>query len=110
MLKLQFHILLFRIVFAVGDYVAVIYDDAWWAGEVADVNGSMCHINFLTQKGPNKFCWPTQKDDAWVAKTGIFRRLPCPPAPVTSRYLGFDTQVVKDISLALATYLEKCTK
>ncbi|XP_033638655.1 uncharacterized protein LOC117299279 [Asterias rubens] len=94
-------------VYKVGEYVAVIFDDAWWAGEVTNVSDEMCLVNFLTRKGENHFAWPSQKDDAWIQKKGIFKQLPSPPTPVTSRYLGFDPGVFKDVTSAVSRYLQE---
>ncbi|KAJ8048419.1 hypothetical protein HOLleu_00730 [Holothuria leucospilota] len=41
--------------YTVGEYVAVIYDDDWWAGEVIGAKDNKCHINFMAKKGDNKF-------------------------------------------------------
>ena len=75
--------------------------------EVTNVSDEMCLVNFLTRKGENHFAWPSQKDDAWIQKKGIFKQLPSPPTPVTSRYLGFDPGVFKDVTSAVSRYLQE---
>ena len=76
----------------VGDFVAVIYDETWWAGEIASVEEGRCLIKFMVRKGPNRFTWPAKEETDWIAKKGIFARFPSPPVPVSHRYVGFEPQ------------------
>lgn len=90
---------------AVGCYVAVIFDSTWFPGEVTKIQMNSCTINFLAAKGENRFIWPTRKDELEVEKSGIFTVLPCPPEPVSQRYLGFAAEVYRSITSRVQDYL-----
>ena len=72
---------------------------------MTDVLQDSCLINFMSRKGMNRFIWPSQKDKASINKSGIFRLMPGPPAPVSNRYLGFDAKFVASITRDVKEYL-----
>ncbi len=52
-----------------GRYVACMYDEKWWIGNVCENSeeekDSM--ISFMHPNGPsNQFCWPSRRDTCWI--------------------------------------------
>ena len=91
----------------VGDYVAVIYDYVWWVGQITEIDENRCSINFLVTKGENKYVWPDREEKDWIPSSGIFTRFTSPPAPVTTRYLGFDAAYYQCVASRIKDYLKE---
>ena len=93
--------------FPAGDFVAVIYDETWWVGEVAKVKEGKCLIQFMVRKGPNRFIWPEKVETDWLPKEGIFARFPTLPVPVCRRYVGFEQEAYLSVCSSVDKYLKK---
>ena len=74
----------------------------WWVGEVLELKGEDAHINFLLNKGENKY-WPDKRDQDWIRRTGIFAIFPTPPIPVSSRHLGFAETTFRSVATRIST-------
>ena len=85
--------------FSVGDYVAVIYDETWWAGQIMEVKDENCSISFMVGKGENRYRWPDKEQKDWIHQSGVFAKFPAAPIPVSTRYMAFHEEsfwTVKD--------------
>ncbi|XP_071481427.1 uncharacterized protein [Diadema antillarum] len=88
-----------------GDFVAVVYGKTWWVGEVLELKGEDAHINFLLNKGDNKYSWPDKPEQDWIRRTGIFAIFPSPPIPVSSRHLGFEENTFRSLATRINTFI-----
>ena len=68
-----------------GDWVAVIYDDKYYPGQVTQVakNGSM-KVNVMRPCFPSCWKWPSNKDEIFYKKENIVKKI-CPPIPIDAR-------------------------
>ena len=90
-----------------NDYIAVIYDDLWWLGQVSCVNEEQqdAEISFLHPHGPGKlFAWPEKEDICCVPLTHMLCRLRNAPEPASSRKLGIGSVVRR---LVTSCFLDK---
>ena len=71
-----------------GDWVAVLYDDNWYPGEVTGLNQNSIEVNCMkhsSQLMTNYFCWPSGKADILEYNFNDILCQISPPEPVNSR-------------------------
>lgn len=62
----------------VGQYVAAVYDNAWYLAIVLEISGENDDIllAFMKPKGPARsFSWPRRKDQCWVPSTHVLTKI-----------------------------------
>ena len=88
-----------------GQWIAVLYDEQWWPGEVVNVKylNDVPNYEIKHQFKPvsdNKFTYmPKPQTEVIVGQTYL-AILPGAPEPVDRRFLGYDPETVKLVSLA----------
>lgn len=81
----------------VGDWVAVLYDEEWYPGNVQKTGLGKLEIKFMTHCG-QYFKWPTKPDVQIISDDGVLCHLE-EPISVTSRIFKFiDTPVTNALS------------
>lgn len=72
-----------------GTYVACIYDQHWWIGNIREVSEleKDIHINFMHPHGPSKnFKWPRREDICWVPLAHIIKVIDAPSTTTGRQY------------------------
>ena len=65
--------------FAVGHYVATVYDSRWYVGKIVDIDDEESHIEITFMARRKQFYqWPTQQDKIWVKANDILCGLSIP--------------------------------
>jgi hypothetical protein len=87
--------------YAVGTYVAAVYDSEWYVAQVeGEEPENECDgftlLKYMERKGNNQFVWGAAKDKLKTINSDIIRVVD-PPIPVSSRLWGLPKDVVKDI-------------
>lgn len=94
-------------VLEVGSWVAVVYDDDWWPGEIERMQDDAFTINFMKpQSGVNRFAWPrkTERDTLPIAE--ILCVLDEPPAPASRRHFSFSEKTFKRAEATMAKVMK----
>ena len=86
-------------VIEVGDYVAAVYDDAWYIGLVSDSDESEVEVNFM-QKKKQLYQWPKQEDLIWIKRDEVLCKIESPVATGKSKRMfklesGTEEEIVK---------------
>ncbi|XP_054288719.1 uncharacterized protein LOC129004253 [Macrosteles quadrilineatus] len=66
-------------------WVAAIYDDNWYPGQVDSMEGEKITVNFMKRVGDTRFIWPTTKDRQELMKNEILCCIE-PPYPISARH------------------------
>jgi len=93
-----------------GQYVAAVYDQAWYAGNIVERNDKDRDVlvNFLRSAGsPGTFQWPRRKDECWVPLDHILCILPAPSTTSSGRQYSFDIETVNNIEKQFKCFAEK---
>lgn len=72
-----------------SDWVAVLYDDQWWPGNVDTIDNDHLIITFMKPVGVNKFIWPSIPVKDKILK---LTRLEDPLIPINNRTFFLVTQ------------------
>lgn len=83
-----------------GQFVACIYDNVWWIGNICDISVSEhdALIDFMHPHGPAaSFHWPLRKDTCWVPEQHIIAVLPAPSACATGRSYSYPEAIMTSI-------------
>ena len=85
----------------VGEYVAAIYDGLWYIAQVEgeeedeEVTGFTL-LRYMNRKGHNQFYWDSKPDLLKTNNKDILCKTQ-PPIPVSSRYVGYPKNVLKNV-------------
>jgi hypothetical protein len=87
--------------YAVGSYVAAVYDQDWYVAQVeAEEPENECPgftlLKYMERKGHNQFVWGNGKDTLKTINSDVLMVID-PPIPVSSRLWGLPKEVVKEI-------------
>jgi hypothetical protein len=87
--------------YAVGSYVAAVYDGQWFVAQVeAEEPENECEgftlLKYMQRIGRNQFVWGTVPDILKTINKDILLKTG-PPIPVSSRYLGYPKDIVKTL-------------
>lgn len=87
--------------YAVGSYVAAVYDHEWYVAQVeAEEPENECQgftlLKYMERKGKNQFVWGEKKDTLKTINRDILRKVD-PPIPVSSRLWGLPKEIEKEI-------------
>jgi hypothetical protein len=63
-----------------GDFVAALYSNRWYIGEVADIDDGEIEINFMKSNKCNTFQWPAGEDKIWLNPKDILSKVKKPRA------------------------------
>lgn len=83
-----------------GQYVACIYDNNWWIGNVSEISieDHDASINFMHPHGmAYSFHWPVRSDTCWIPEEQIIGILPAPTASAMGRQYSFPESIVLQI-------------
>lgn len=83
-----------------GQFVACIYDNVWWIGNICEISLSEqdASIDFMHPHGPNaSFHWPVRKDICWVPEQHIIAVLPAPSAYTMGRSYSYPEAIINNI-------------
>jgi hypothetical protein len=91
------HDYMYVLILAVGDWVAVMYDENWWPGVVEQIEGEVTPkywIKFM-KPCPTRyfFAWPGRSEKDCLARHDILTIIHEPPMPVSRRYYCFSDNV-----------------
>ncbi|KAJ8047468.1 hypothetical protein HOLleu_06474 [Holothuria leucospilota] len=83
------------------DWVAAVYDDNWFIGQVIEDDAEDVHINFMTAGSgkvkQNTFKWPLIKDEIWVPYEQVLCRIDA-PMPLSKRLFGITNEQAASIT------------
>jgi len=91
--------------YAVGSYVAAVYDREWYVAQVeGEEPENECPgftlLKYMERKGNNQFVWGSGKDTLKTINRDILRKVD-PPIPVSSRLWGLSKEDAKDVDRLL---------
>ncbi|KAJ8044972.1 hypothetical protein HOLleu_07881 [Holothuria leucospilota] len=82
-------------------WVAAVYDDNWFIGQVIEDDAEDVHINFMTAGSgkvkQNTFKWPLIKDEIWVPYEQVLCRIDA-PMPLSKRLFGITNEQAASIT------------
>lgn len=84
-----------------GCYIACIYDNKWWIGNVIEVSveENDALINFMHPPGPAySFYWPERQDICWIPEQHLICMLPAPSVTSSGRQYQFPETVLKEVA------------
>ncbi len=91
-----------------GKYVAAVYDQTWYAGNVVECDKEKedLLVNFMRAAGTTgSFQWPRKKDECWVPTEHILCVLPA-PSTATGRHYRFDDGTIAEIESLFRKFSE----
>lgn len=95
--------------FALEEYVAVAYQDAWYPGCVTQiVDDNTARIRFMTPcRKPGFYQWPNRKDEQIVSKQFVFCKIAVPDCVNAGRqwFVGQHESISKMYGLYHASFL-----
>ncbi len=63
----------------ISDWVAVVYDDNWYVGQVTDKNEVKVQVNFVMKsEKPGTYKWPSRWDEIWITYDELLLILQAP--------------------------------
>jgi len=71
----------------VGDWIAVMYHDDWYPGEIIDIK-EMLQVKCVQKVKGDKLSWPERDDVSWYHFNEIMCNIQ-PPVPVNSALRSF---------------------
>lgn len=89
------------------DYVACVYDDQWWIGEVVDISleNDDVLVHFYHPAGPRTSFQKSQQDKVWVPICKVLRKLtPLELTTVTGRSHAISRELSEEISQLLVNH------
>ncbi|KAH3706525.1 hypothetical protein DPMN_065912 [Dreissena polymorpha] len=76
-----------------GDFVAAVYLNKWYVGEIVDKDESELEISFMKSNKFMTFQWPASKDEIWLKCEDILTKIGKPkPTGRTKRAFKFEEQ------------------
>ena len=92
-----------------GKYVAAVYDQKWYAGNIVqcDKEKEDVLVNFMRADDTtgSNFQWPRKKDECWVPTEHILCILPV-PATATRRHYRFDDDILAETEALFRKFAE----
>ena len=82
-----------------GQYVACIYDNEWWVGNICEVSEEEhdARVKFMHPPGPaQSFHWPAHEDKCWVSEDHLLKILPS-PTTTSGRLYSFPKKTLEDV-------------
>ena len=65
--------------FNLDDWVAVIFNEQWYIGNVTSVNGPLITVKFMRNTGCNRYMWPARDDIATISGNSILAKINVKP-------------------------------
>lgn len=90
----------------VDEFVACVYDNSWYIGQVIDVNEHDINVNFMSQTR-SLFKWPHPADMIWVMKTIVLCKVATPVATGKSNRLFKKSETDREmVEVQFSTYTD----
>lgn len=79
-----------------GTYVSAVYDEAWYAGSVIEVNEEKQDllISFMCRAKGCSFKWPQRKDECWVPVSHVLCILGVPTTATGRQYMFSQEEMI----------------
>jgi hypothetical protein len=91
------HLQTFKKTFEPGKYLACVYDNEWYLGNIIERNDDEndYFVNFMKKKGNNKFSWPIEEkpDQCWVPFSHVLMDV---EVPIMTGRSGRDYKISDD--------------
>ena len=95
------------VLYQTNDWVAAVYDDSWYIGQVIESDDRDVHINFMVagsgKMKENTFKWPLTEDKIWVGRDKVLCHIE-EPTCLSKRLFGISNEqatIIKDKHMVL---------
>ena len=91
----------------IGKYCIVKYDKIAFPSVIEDADEESVRVNCMHRVGPNRFFWPSRKDDdIWYEYTSIVTLIP-PPKHVTDRHFEVEPAVWAEVAKVMDDWVRQ---